>query len=139
VSLIGEKRYAEALALHRERNPFASVCARVCFHTCEDKCRRSMLDAPVSIRGIKRFMVDQEVTIQLPEIRENAENVRRKIAIVGAGGPLRIFPRGWAIGRNFRGRAAPAELVRRSRPTGCREIVARSRMVEHTGVGIFPA
>ena len=59
VSLVGEKRYAEALRLHRERNPFASVCARVCFHTCEDKCRRASLDEPVSIRGVKRFMVDQ--------------------------------------------------------------------------------
>jgi NADH-quinone oxidoreductase subunit F len=48
VSLIGEKRYAEALKLHRERNPFAAVCARVCFHTCEDKCRRQTLDAAVS-------------------------------------------------------------------------------------------
>jgi hypothetical protein len=56
----GEKRYAEALRLHRERNPFAAVCARVCFHTCEDKCRRATLDEPVSIRGVKRFMVDQE-------------------------------------------------------------------------------
>ena len=76
---------AEALALHRERNPFASVCARVCFHTCEDKCRRTSLDAPVSIRGVKRFMADQEVTIQLPECRESEQNARRKIAIVGAG------------------------------------------------------
>src|SRR5208282_4186225 len=31
------------------------------------------------------FMVDQEVTIQLPEVRENPANARRKIAIVGAG------------------------------------------------------
>ena len=85
VSLVAEKRYAEALRLHRERNPFAAVCSRVCFHTCEDKCRRSTLDAPVSIRGIKRFMADQEVTIQLPEVRENAQNAKRKIAIVGAG------------------------------------------------------
>ena len=96
VSLVAEKRYAEALRLHRERNPFAAVCSRVCFHTCEDKCRRSTLDAPVSIRGIKRFMVDQEVTIQLPEVRENAQNAKRKIAIVGrrSGGPfLRLLPR----------------------------------------------
>jgi len=85
VSMVGEKRYSEALKLHRERNPFASVCARVCFHTCEDKCRRSQLDTPVSIRAIKRFMVDQEVTIQVPEVRENAENAKRKIAIIGAG------------------------------------------------------
>ena len=85
VSLVGEKRYAEALKLHRERNPFAAVCARVCFHTCEDKCRRATLDDSVSIRGIKRFMVDQEVVIQVPEVRHNEQNAGRKIAIVGAG------------------------------------------------------
>jgi NADH-quinone oxidoreductase subunit F len=85
VSLIGEKRYAEALQLHRERNPFASVCARVCFHTCEDKCRRSTLDESIAIRGIKRFMTEQEITVQLPETRENEANAARKIAIIGAG------------------------------------------------------
>ncbi len=85
VSLVGEGRYAEALKLHRERNPFAAVCARVCFHTCEDHCRRASLDDAVSIRGIKRFMVDQEVMIQKPEARESATNAVRKVAIVGAG------------------------------------------------------
>ena len=85
VSLVGEKRYTEALKLHRERNPFATVCARVCFHTCEDKCRRSSLDNAVSIRGVKRYMVDQEIKLQIPEVRENKENAKRKIAIVGAG------------------------------------------------------
>ncbi len=85
VSLIAEKRYAEALALHRERNPFASVCARVCFHTCEDKCRRAGLDDAVAIRGLKRFMTEQEVTVQLPEVRENEANAQRKVAIIGAG------------------------------------------------------
>lgn len=85
VSLIGEKRYAEALRLHRERNPFAAVCARVCFHTCEDKCRRVTIDDPVSIRALKRFMVDQEITVLVPEVRENDENAKKKIAIIGAG------------------------------------------------------
>ncbi len=85
ISLTGEKRYAEALKLHRERNPFAAVCARVCFHTCEDKCRRASIDEPVSVRGVKRFMVDQEITVQLPEVRENKEYAKRKIAIIGAG------------------------------------------------------
>jgi len=85
VSLIGEKRYAEALHLHRDRNPFAAVCARVCFHPCESKCRRSTLDEPLSIRGLKRFMVDRELTLQLPEIRESQENTRKKIAVIGSG------------------------------------------------------
>jgi NADH-quinone oxidoreductase subunit F len=85
VSLVAERRYAEALQVHRERNPFASVCARVCFHTCEDKCRRATLDSPVAIRGLKRFMAEQEVTVQLPEVIENPANAVRKVAIVGAG------------------------------------------------------
>jgi NADH-quinone oxidoreductase subunit F len=85
VSLVGERRFAEALRLHRERNPFAAACARVCFHTCEEHCRRSSLDAPVSIRAIKRFMVDQEVTVQVPECRENEANAQRRVAIIGAG------------------------------------------------------
>ena len=85
ISLVGEGRYAEALRLHRERNPFASVCARVCFHTCEDHCRRSSLDESVAIRSVKRYLVDQEVTIQLPEAREDKDAAGKKIAIVGAG------------------------------------------------------
>jgi len=85
VSLIAEGRYAEALRLHRERNPFASVCARVCFHPCESKCRRSTLDEPVAVRGLKRFLVEQEATIQTPEVRENADNAARKVAVIGAG------------------------------------------------------
>jgi NADH-quinone oxidoreductase subunit F len=85
VSLIGEKRYDDALRLHRERNPFAAVCSRVCFHRCEDKCRRQTIDEPVSIRVLKRFMADQEKKIRFPEIRGNEENRRRKVAVIGAG------------------------------------------------------
>jgi NADH-quinone oxidoreductase subunit F len=144
VSLVAEKRYAEALRLHREKNPFAAVCSRVCFHTCEDKCRRSTLDAPVSIRGIKRFMVDQEVTVQLPEVRENDHNARRKIAIVGAG-PAGLSCAYFLARLGYR----PSVFESEPRPGGMlvqaipayrlpREIVAREvRMIEHMGVEIF--
>lgn len=143
VSLVGEKRYAEALRLHRERNPFATVCARVCFHTCEEKCRRSSLDDSVSIRSIKRFMVDQEITVQIPEVRENAENAKRRIAIVGAG------PSGLACAY-FLARLGyrPTVFEAEQRPGGMlvqtipsyrlpREILAREiRMIEGLGVDI---
>ncbi len=85
VALVSQNRIAEALRLHRERNPFAAVCARVCFHTCEDKCRRAMVDDAVSIRGVKRYMVDEEVTMQHPEVRLNETNARHKVAVIGAG------------------------------------------------------
>ena len=85
VSLIGEKRFDEALRLHRERNPLASICGRVCFHPCESKCQRGGLDEPVAIRSLKRFMTEQETEAQLPEVRENAENAGKKIAVIGGG------------------------------------------------------
>ena len=143
VALVAEKRYAEALRLHRERNPFAAICARVCFHTCEDKCRRASLDESVSIRGVKRFMVDQEVTIQKPEVRENAVNAKRKIAVIGAG------PAGLACAY-FLARLGyqPKVFESESRPGGMlvqaipayrlpRELVAREiRMIESLGVDI---
>ncbi|MBN2578845.1 MAG: FAD-dependent oxidoreductase [Pirellulales bacterium] len=144
VSLVAEKRYAEALRVHRERNPFAAICSRVCFHTCEDKCRRSSIDAPVSIRGVKRFMADQEVTIQLPEIRENARNARRKVAIVGAG------PAGLSCAyflarlgyrpKIFEGSSRPGGMLVQAIPAYRlpREIVAREvRMIENMGVEIY--
>lgn len=143
VSLVGEQRYAEALRLHRERNPFAAVCSRVCFHTCEDKCRRSSLDTPVSVRGIKRFMVDQEVTIQVPEIRANEDNAQKKIAIIGAG------PSGLSCAY-FLARLGykPTVFEAEARPGGMlvqaipayrlpRELLAREiRMIEQMGVEI---
>jgi NADH-quinone oxidoreductase subunit F len=143
VALVGDRRYAEALRLHRDKNPFASVCARVCFHTCEDKCRRAALDDAVSIRGIKRFMVDQEVTLQLPEIRENAANAARQVAIVGAG------PAGLSCGY-FLARLGyrPDVLEAEPRPGGMlvqaipayrlpREELAREiRLIERMGVSI---
>ncbi|MHB8952025.1 MAG: NADH-ubiquinone oxidoreductase-F iron-sulfur binding region domain-containing protein, partial [Pirellulaceae bacterium] len=144
VSLVAENRCAEALRLHRERNPFPAICSRVCFHTCEDKCRRATLDEPVSIRGVKRFMVDQEVTIQLPEMRENPENARRKIAIIGAG-PAGLSCAYFLARMGYQPKVYEAE----PRPGGMlvqaipayrlpREIVAREvRMIENLGVEIL--
>ncbi len=143
VSLTGEKRYAEALRLHRDRNPFAAICARVCFHTCESMCRRASLDDAVSIRGIKRFMVDQEITVQLPEVRENAENAKRKIAIVG-GGPAGLSCAYFLARLGYR----PVIFEAEARPGGMlvqtipayrlpRETVAKEiRMIEQLGVDI---
>ncbi len=143
VSLVSEKRYAEALKLHRERNPFAAVCARVCFHTCEDKCRRATLDDSVSIRGVKRFMVDQEVTVQLPEVVENEKNASRKVAIVGAG-PSGLSCAYFLARMGYKPKVFEAE----PRPGGMlvqtipayrlpREVLAREiRMIENMGVDI---
>ena len=143
ISLIKEKRYAEALQLHREKNPFAAVCARVCFHTCEDKCRRAMLDDPVSIRALKRYLVEQEIIVQLPDVLENNRNATSKIAVIGAG------PAGLACAyflarlgyqpKIFESESRPGGMLTQAIPAYRlpREELAREiRMIERIGVEI---
>ena len=59
VQLIAEKRDEEAYLVARAPNPFASVCGRVCAAPCEDACRRGAIDAPISIRALKRFVTEK--------------------------------------------------------------------------------
>ncbi len=59
VQLIAEQKYEDAYLTARSPNPFASVCGRVCAAPCEDHCRRGKIDAPVSIRALKRFVTDK--------------------------------------------------------------------------------
>ncbi len=57
--LIAEGRAEEAFLVARAPNPFASVCGRVCAAPCEDACRRGSIDAPITIRSLKRFLTEQ--------------------------------------------------------------------------------
>ncbi|MDL1892993.1 4Fe-4S dicluster domain-containing protein [Sphingobacteriales bacterium CHB3] len=59
VQLIAEQKFEEAYLTARSPNPFASVCGRVCAAPCEDWCRRGKIDAPVSIRALKRFVTEK--------------------------------------------------------------------------------
>lgn len=58
VVLIKEKRYEDAFKVIRRDNPFPSACGRVCVHRCEDECARKLVDDPVSIMALKRFVTD---------------------------------------------------------------------------------
>ena len=59
MQLIAEKRDEDAYLVARAPNPFASVCGRVCAAPCEDACRRGTIDAPISIRALKRFVTEK--------------------------------------------------------------------------------
>jgi NADPH-dependent glutamate synthase beta subunit-like oxidoreductase len=110
VQLIAEGQFKESYLVARSPNPFASVCGRVCAAPCEDACRRGRIDAPITIRALKRFVTDKygvesmEPDTQdelregirdagnkrrghLPVLRESRANVARgqKVAVIGAG------------------------------------------------------
>src|ERR1700687_4989616 len=59
VTAIAEGRYRDAYLIARAPNPFASICGRVCAAPCESACRRGTVDAPVSIRALKRFVTER--------------------------------------------------------------------------------
>ncbi len=82
ISLVGEERYADAIRLIRKDNPFPSVCGLVCEHPCESHCRRTIVDSPLNIRGIKRFAVDHAGEVPAPP---RAPDTGKKVAIVGGG------------------------------------------------------
>ena len=58
VNAIAEGRFEDAYRLARARNPFASICGRVCGAPCEANCRRGDVDSPVAIRALKRFVTE---------------------------------------------------------------------------------
>ena len=82
VALVREGRCADAVRLIRKDNPFPTVCALVCEHPCEERCRRRMLDDAVNIRGLKRFAVENAGVVPPPE---NMPSTGKKIAVVGGG------------------------------------------------------
>jgi NADH-quinone oxidoreductase subunit F len=84
LALVAQGRYAEGLAVHRDANPFALICGRVCPAFCETKCRRGQLDQPIAIRLVKRFMADRFYAEAWTPERLAPPN-GKKIAIVGAG------------------------------------------------------
>ena len=59
VTAIAEGRFEDAYLIARAPNPFPSVCGRVCAAPCERACRRGSVDAPVSIRALKRFVTER--------------------------------------------------------------------------------
>ncbi len=59
VTAIAEGRFRDAYMIARAPNPFPSICGRVCAAPCESACRRGKVDAPVSIRALKRFVSER--------------------------------------------------------------------------------
>lgn len=84
IALAGSGDYAGAIGMVRKDNPFPTACAFVCEHPCENRCRRTLIDAPINIRGIKKFAVDQLAADRAPTPAPAAPT-GKKIAIVGGG------------------------------------------------------
>jgi len=99
VALIGQGRFAEALALIRRTIPFPGVIGRVCNHPCETACNRGRYDQPIAICALKRFVADWEIresgdqgagsgeSVSRPPVPDPRSPIpaARRVAVIGAG------------------------------------------------------
>ena len=84
IALVAAGRNADAVNMVRKDNPFPTACAFVCEHPCEERCRRILLDAPVNIRGIKKYAVDHASTDRVPNLPRSVDTART-VAVIGGG------------------------------------------------------
>ncbi|MBI3363115.1 MAG: FAD-dependent oxidoreductase, partial [Chloroflexi bacterium] len=85
IALIREGRYADALRVIKEDNPFPGICGRICNHRCELACNRNLVDEPLNIHALKRFVADWAFSKEAEPVGRMPQTRRQRVAIIGAG------------------------------------------------------
>jgi NADH-quinone oxidoreductase subunit F len=85
IAYVAAGDYEKALQVIRKDNPLPSVCGRVCNHPCEGVCKAGEFGAPISIRALKRFVLDWADKNGIAYVPPRVPQTRDKIAIIGAG------------------------------------------------------
>ena len=86
-----EDRIEDAFELTLRDNPLPGTIGRICHFHCQMRCRREMLDEPVSQGEVHRYLADtmyqlgKEHEIYQKLIKEKLPDTGKRIAIVGAG------------------------------------------------------
>jgi glutamate synthase (NADPH/NADH) small chain len=87
ISLVGERRFDEAIDKIREKNSLPAICGRVCPQEdqCEKQCVLGKKWEPVCIGRLERFAADYEMKTGRMSIPELPPSTGKKVAIVGSG------------------------------------------------------
>lgn len=78
-------RYEESLETICQKLPLPGVVGRVCVRPCEFNCRRTLLDEPIQIKHLKRFVADFALERNFWPQFECKPGKNIKVAIIGAG------------------------------------------------------
>lgn len=84
---VRDLRFDDSLEATRQTMPLAHVCGRVCPHPCEDACRRTNLDEPISIMALKRLGADWETDhgYDFFHPMDQKPSNGKRVAVVGGG------------------------------------------------------
>jgi NADPH-dependent glutamate synthase beta subunit-like oxidoreductase len=84
VIALSQGKIREAIDIVRQTNPFPSICGRVCHHPCEEACTRALVDKPIAIEWLKRFIAQSEQSNGNPRPRLKHKKEER-VAVIGSG------------------------------------------------------
>jgi ferredoxin len=90
VAHINRGEFSEALKLIKEKNPLPLSVGRVCPHFCEDACRRTLVDQPIAINPLKRFVADYDQLNGVPFKPQIAPKMR--IELLSSEEDQQVFP-----------------------------------------------
>jgi len=85
VGLIANGEFESALKMIKEKIPLPAAIGRVCPHPCESKCRRALLEEPISIKNLKRFAADLDLAAENSYLPDCAPDTGKSVAVIGAG------------------------------------------------------
>ena len=86
VGLIANGEYDKANELVKDKIPLPASLGRVCPHPCETDCRRGLIDEPIAIQQLKRFVSDND-RAGAKFIPECEPDTGKSVGIIG-GGPM---------------------------------------------------
>ncbi|QEK11397.1 molybdopterin-dependent oxidoreductase [Crassaminicella thermophila] len=85
VGLIANGEYKEALELIKEQLPLPASIGRICPHPCEDACRRQLVEEPISIAWLKRFVADIDLKDNNSFMPKIKPSTGKRVAVIGGG------------------------------------------------------
>jgi NADPH-dependent glutamate synthase beta subunit-like oxidoreductase len=85
LSLVADGDVEGAWHTITRHNPLPGVCGRVCYHPCEARCNREVLDETVAVHAIERAVADEAKRRGVGLGAGAADALDTRVGIVGAG------------------------------------------------------
>jgi len=113
IRLLGEHRYADALALIYQRNALPAITGHICDHQCQYNCTRLDYDSALNIRELKKVALEKGWEAYQQRWHKPAgSGSMHPVAVIGAG------PAGLAAGYFLARAGHPVTLFEREANAG---------------------
>lgn len=116
ISLVGEKKYSEALEVILDKNPLPFITGTICTHRCMASCTRNHYDESVAIRDVKLRAAEEGFKEVIDKVMPAKHMTEARAAVIG-GGPAGLaaayFLQRYGIGTTiFEREKEPGGVVR---------------------------